>query len=189
MTDQNVLKLAIGAMLTALVILLQLIPGAVIRFGVFQVSLVLVPIVVGAAVCGPYIGAWLGFVFGMVVLLNGDAAPFYAVSPLGTILTVLVKGTLAGLAAGCVYKWLSKINAYLGVLAAAVVCPAVNTGVFLLGCLAFFLPTLAEWAGGQNVYEYMILVLVGGNFLFELGFNIVLSPLILRLLRISKKLQ
>ena len=185
----SVQKLTLGAMLTALVILLQLIPGAVIRFGVFQVSLVLVPIVVGAAVCGPYIGAWLGFVFGMVVLLNGDAAPFYAVSPVGTVLTVLLKGALAGLAAGLVFRWLSGYNVYLGVIAAAVVCPVVNTGVFLLGCLLFFLPTLTEWAGGQNVYEYMILGLVGGNFLFELGFNVLLSPIILRLLRISKKMH
>ena len=188
MTDQDVLKLAIGAMLTALVILLQLL-GTFVKFGMFQISLVLVPIVVGAAVCGPYIGAWLGFVFGMVVLLNGDAAPFYAVSPIGTVLTVLVKGTLAGLAAGLIYRWLSKINAYLGVLAAAVVCPVVNTGVFLLGCLAFYLPSLTEWAGGQNVYEYMIVGLVGLNFLVEVGFTILLSPVIVRLLRISKKLQ
>ena len=182
--------LALGAMLTALVIVLQLL-GSFIRFGVFSISLVLIPIVVGAAMCGPAISAWLGLVFGLAVLLSGDAAAFLAVSVPGTILTVLAKGVLCGAAAGFTYRWLSKKNVYLGVFAAAIVCPVVNTGVFLLGCLLFFLPTITAWAGGngQTVWQYILFVLVGGNFLFELGFNLVLSPIIVRLLRISKKLR
>lgn len=90
--------LALGAMLTALVIVLQLL-GSFIRFGMFSISLVLIPIVVGAAMCGPAISAWLGLVFGIAVLLSGDAAAFLAVSVPGTILTVLAKGVLCGLAA------------------------------------------------------------------------------------------
>ncbi len=180
------LTLALGAMFTAIVIVLQFL-GSFIHFGSFSISLVLVPIVVGAAMCGPWIGAWLGFVFGIVVLFT-DAAMFLAVSVPGTILTVLLKGTLCGLAAGLVYRWLSKYNVYLAVFAAAIVCPVVNTGVFLLGCVAFFLPLLSEWAGGVPVWKYMLLGLVGANFLFELAFNMILSPIIVRLLRISKKL-
>lgn len=182
--------LALGAMLTALVIVLQLL-GSFIRFGMFSISLVLIPIVVGAAMCGPAISAWLGLVFGVAVLLSGDAAAFLAVSVPGTILTVLAKGVLCGLAAGFTYQWLSKKNIYLGVFAAAIVCPLVNTGVFLLGCLVFFLPTITAWAGGndQTLWQYILFGLVGGNFLFELGFNLVLSPIIVRLLRISKRLR
>lgn len=182
--------LALGAMLTALVIVLQLL-GSFIRFGMFSISLVLIPIVVGAAMCGPAISAWLGLVFGIAVLLSGDAAAFLAVSVPGTILTVLAKGVLCGLAAGFTYRWLSKKNIYLGVFAAAIVCPLVNTGVFLLGCLVFFLPTITAWAGGndQTLWQYILFGLVGGNFLFELGFNLVLSPIIVRLLRISKRLR
>ena len=45
-------------------------------------------IVVGAALYGPLAGAWFGFVFGLVVLLSGDAAAFLVVSPLGTSLFV-----------------------------------------------------------------------------------------------------
>ncbi len=84
------------ALFTAIVVVLQFL-GAFIRFGPFSISLVLVPIVVGAALYGAGAGAWLGFVFGLVVLLSGDAAAFLVVNPLGTILTVLVKGTMAGL--------------------------------------------------------------------------------------------
>ena len=54
------------ALLTAVVVILQLL-GAFVRFGPFSISLVLIPIVVGAALYGVWAGAWLGFVFGVVV--------------------------------------------------------------------------------------------------------------------------
>ena len=178
-------KLVLAALLTALVVLLQYL-GAFVRFGPFSISLVLIPIVIGAATCGAGIGAWLGFVFGVVVLLSGDAAAFLAVDVIGTVITVLVKGTACGLAAGLVYKALEKVNMWVAVIAAALVCPIVNTGVFLIGCFIFFIDTVTQWAGGTNVGHYMIFGLVGGNFLFEVLFNILLSPGVVRLLNIKK---
>ena len=185
----NTRKLTGLALLTAVVVILQFL-GAFIRFGPFSISLVLIPIVVGAALYGVWAGAWLGFVFGLVVLLSGDAAAFLVISPVGTILVVLLKGALAGLCAGAVYKALSKVNETVAVIVAAIVAPVVNTGIFLLGCLVFFLPTVTEWSqamGFESVGKYMILGLVGGNFLFELLFNVVLSPVIVRLIRLGKK--
>ncbi len=185
---QQTRTLVLGAVFTALVIVLQFL-GAFIRFGMFSISLVLFPIIIGAATCGYKIGAWLGFVFGIVVLLSGDATAFLAVNYWGTIATVLVKGTLCGLAAGITYKLLEKYNQYLAVMAAAVVCPIVNTGIFLLGCNIFFLETIKEWgaaAGFNNAAAYMFLGLAGGNFLFELGTNLVLSPAAVRVLKLIK---
>ena len=181
--------LALGAILTALVVVLQFM-GSFIHLGMFSISLVLIPIVIGAATCGAGIGAWLGFVFGMIVLLSGDAAAFLSISPIGTVITVLLKGTLCGLAAGLVYKITEKYNCWLAVALAAVVCPLVKTGIFLLGCWAFFLDAITEWgiaAGHDSVVAYMFLGLVGGNFIFELGSNIILSPVIVRILNIEKK--
>jgi uncharacterized membrane protein len=182
-------EMVFGAILTALVVILQLM-GAFVRLGPFSVSLVLVPIVIGAAICSVKVGAWLGFVFGVAVLLSGDAAAFLAVDIFGTIVTVLLKGTLAGLLASLTYKALKDVNIYVAVVVAAIVCPVVNTGVFLIGCLVFFMDTVAMWAQsaglGTNVGKYMIFGLVGANFLFELGMNIILSPVIVRLINIRK---
>lgn len=182
-------SLVLGAILTAIVIVLQLL-GGFIKFGPFSISLVLIPIVIGAAKCGIKIGTWLGFVFGAVVLLNGDATAFFAVNVFGTVLTVLLKGAACGSAAGLTYKLLEKYNKYAAVVAAAVVCPVVNTGVFLIGCLLFFLDTIKAWGAGlgfTNTVSYMFLVLVGGNFLFELATNMILSPVILRILNFKEK--
>ena len=70
----NYTKTLVGlGLLTAIVVVLQLV-GSFIKFGTFSISLVLMPIVVGAALYGVGAGAWLGFVFGVVVLLSGDAS-------------------------------------------------------------------------------------------------------------------
>lgn len=186
----NKTKTMVGiGLFTAIVVVLQLLGGG-IRFGIFSISLVLVPIVVGSAVYGWQAGAWLGFAFGITVLLSGDANAFMVVDPLATILVVLVKGTLCGLIAGIVFKLLSKYNRVLAVVASGVVCPVVNTGVFLLGCQLFFLPTIREWAamyGYADAGTYMILGLAGINFLIELCTNIVLAPVITQLIRQGKK--
>ena len=180
-------KLTGLAILTALVVILQFLP---VKGPFFLITLTLVPIVIGSALYGAFAGAWLGFIFGVTVLLSGDAAAFLTINIPGTIATVLVKGTLAGLAAGLVYKLASKVNRYFGVICAALVAPVVNTGIFLLGCRLFFMDTVNGWAaasGYENVGAYMILSLVGINFLIELGVNMVCSPIILRLINIRKK--
>ena len=179
--------ITLGAALTALVVVLQLI-GASIRFGTFSVSLVLIPIVIGAATCGKYIGAWLGFVFGMAVLLSGDAALFMGISDYGTIITVLLKGTACGFIAGLVYELLAKKSKTLGAVVSAIVCPIVNTGIFVLGCFVFFKDFIASGAGNQNLFIYTITVFVGLNFVFELLVNLVLCPAVVRIIQVIRKM-
>lgn len=182
----NVKRIAGVGLLTALVVVLQLL-GSFIRFGTVSITLVLLPIVVGAALYGVGAGAWLGGVFGVVVLCQPDTAFFLNMSMGGTILTVLAKGILAGVLSGLVYRVISKKNKYAGVVCAAVVCPLVNTGVFLLGCRLFFFDWILESADGGNAFIFMITSFVGLNFLVELIVNVVLSPVIVRLVNIGKK--
>lgn len=185
-SSTNIKKLTYLAVMTAMVIILQLLGSALIRLGLFSVSLVLIPIVMGAVVGGPLAGMWLGLVFGFTVLISGDAAFFMGFDVFGTIVTVLVKGALCGLCAGLVFNLLDKVNRYLAVVVSAVVCPVVNTGVFVLGVFTFFMDDIGALAAnsGMNTFAYIFLVLIGGNFIFELIVNIVLCPVVTRLLSI-----
>lgn len=171
---------------TAIVVVLQAVFGSV-TIGGTPINPVLVPVVVGAAIYGWKAGAWLGFVSGVAILLTGAANLFLGFNALGTVVTVLLKGTFSGLAAGLVYNALQKVNGLLAVLAAAVICPLVNTGIFFLGCWVFFLQDLTLMAGGVNVFVFILTVFIGINILVEVGINVVLSPVILRLIRIGKK--
>lgn len=182
----RVMQLTGMGLLTAIVIVLQLL-GAFVRFGPFSISLVLIPIVVGAAMYGVGAGAWLGLIFGAAVLLSGDAAAFLAISIPGTIITVLAKGIAAGALSGLLFRLLDRKSTLVATVVAAVVCPVVNTGVFLLGCATFFLKAIETWAGGQNTFVYMIVGLVGLNFLVELLINVVLAPTAVHLIHLGRK--
>lgn len=173
---------------TALIIILEAMSLS-IRFGIFNVTLVLIPIVVGAALYGWKAGAWLGFVFGMMVLFT-DASAFLAISVPGTVITVLTKGVLAGLAAGLIYLKFEKKNRYLAVVLSAISAPLINTGIFLLGCRLFFFDAVSEWAkaaGFSSVGLYMIVGFVGVNFLVEFAINTALIPVVLRLISLGRK--
>lgn len=185
---EHVRKLTLAAMLTAVVVVLALL-GTAIKFGTFNINLALVPIVIGAAMLGVWYGAWLGLVNAVVILLSGDAAPFLTVNAIGTVVTVIAKGVLAGLAAGAVYQLLQRFNKYAAVLAAALVCPVVNTGVFLIGCVLFFWETIGEWAvgsGAESTFSFAIVGLIGVNFLIEVALNVILAPAIARILGFSE---
>lgn len=178
------------AIFTAIVAALQLM-GVAIRFGTFAVSMVGVPVILGGALMGPSAGAWLGLIFGVTVLISGDAALFLTWDPPATIAIVLLKGILAGLAAGLFYQLLEKKSGFLAVLAAAVAYPLVNTGVFFLGCMLFFLDDCIQFAANLGVTGsgamIVMTVFIGFNFFFELGLDLVLSGAVSRLIQIRKR--
>ena len=169
--------------MTALTLILHAM-GAFIKLGAFSISPVLVPIALGAIVCGPIGGAWLGGVSAMYILLTGQAALFLGINAVGTVITVLLKGILCGAVSGWIYKALEKKNELLAVTIASVACPIVNTGIFFIGCLVFFLPTLSAEAGDTNVILYILTAYIGGNFFFELVVNLVFCPVIGRLVKL-----
>ena len=192
-------KVLVGmAIFTALVVVLQYMAG-VIKIGPFSPSLVLIPMVIGAAVYGWKAGAWLGFVFSVVVLIacvtGQDAGGYlmWGINPLATALIVIVKGTAAGILAALAYGLFGKKNQMVGTVAAAIVCPVVNTGLFCIGASLAFKPLLMEWAAGWwsvqqrageiNLVIYLILGMIGLNFLLEMLINMVLSPVVVRILK------
>lgn len=184
----DVRRLTYLAVLTAIVFVLQLVSFAM-RGPVFSLTFVLVPIVVGISLCGKWAGPWLGFVFGVAVLVTGDANLFLSFSWFGTIVTVLLKGVLAGLAAAFVYNLLENKNRYLAVILAAITTPIVNTGTFFLGCVVFFLDDIQEFwqlEAGTTV-GFVITGLIGINFIIELAVNVILVPTVCRLIEIAKK--
>ena len=181
------------ALLMALVVVLQFVGGMIPPVGGFSISLVLIPIVLGSAVYGPKAGALLGATFGVIVTINcitgadvGGAMVFQA-NPILCILVVLGKGILAGLASGFVYMLFRYWNGYIAMVLAAIVCPLVNTGTFIVCMMTFFKDVLAIWAGGGEIMAYVLSGLVLCNFVPELIINVVFSPFGQRIVHTLKK--
>ncbi len=186
---KNVKKMTGVALLMALVVVLQLLGGMIPPVGGFTISLVLIPIVMGAALYGPQTGALLGAAFGVVVVIGcisgtdvGGAMVFQA-NPILCVLVVMGKGILAGFLSGVVYAALKQKNSTLAMVLAAAVCPVVNTGTFVLCMAAFFMDVLSVWAGGSNVLGYILSGLMLCNFVPELVINLIFSGAGARILK------
>ena len=193
MKNAKIQRMAGIGLLMALIVVMQALSGIIPPVGGFTISLVLIPIVLGAAAFGPGAGALLGGTFGAIVFINcvtgadpGGAMVFQA-NPALCFLVVMGKGILAGLASGGVYKLLKEKNAYLAMLCAAIVCPVVNTGIFIVCMLLFFIDVLKAWANGADVAGYILTGLVVANFLPELAINVVFSPAGQRILHAVQK--
>lgn len=182
-------RLVTLALLTALVAILAYFGGFIKIGGLASISLTLIPVVIGAVLCGPLAGAWLGGVSGVVFFMTADAVFWLGLSVPGTIITVMVKGVMAGLCAGYAYKLLEKFNRYVAIVVSAVVAPVVNTGIFLIGCLIFFIDAVSSMAlaEGMSIGGYLIIFFVGLNFVFELIVNVILSPAISRIIELAEK--
>lgn len=194
MKNANITRMAGIALLMAMVIVLQFVSSSIPPIGGFvSISLVLIPIVMGGAVFGIKAGAILGATFGAVVLINcitgadGGGAMVFQANPAICAAVVLGKGILAGLLSACTYQLLKAKNTYIAMLCAAIVCPVVNTGVFLTCMVLFFGEVLAAWAGGNDVVGYVLSILILCNFIPELLINIVFSPAGQRIVHAMKK--
>ena len=198
--NKKMLRMVQLAMLIALIFVMQYIgtlASTPLRAVGIEFSFVLIPIVVGAFLLGPVEGAILGLVFGIMTVALTVTAPgtmtfiLFEDSPVLYCLVAISKAVAAGLCSGLIYKGLDKLfkgkYVYLRTVLASATAPIINTGIFLLGMVCFFSNTISEkWAGGQNVFVFLVL-LIWLNFVIEFGINIILSPAIVRIVDVVGK--
>lgn len=181
------------AVLMAMIVVLQFVGSSIPPVSGVSISLVLIPIIIGAAHYGPCAGAILGATFAFITIVNcitgadpGGAMVFQA-NPALCVIVVSLKSILCGLGAAFIYKLLAAKNRIVAIICAAVVCPVINTGVFITFMVLFFRPVLAVWAGGSDILTYLLSGLILCNFLPELIINVVLTPAISKVLEITEK--
>ncbi|MBR6737130.1 MAG: ECF transporter S component [Clostridia bacterium] len=180
------------AVLLALVIVLQAV-GGTISIGAVQLNFTLIPIVLGAILFGAWVGAFLGFACGVVVLIQviSGAVPLYVLmwtnDPVVTTLTCLVKTTVAGFLAGVLFNAISKKNETIATFVASAIVPIINTSLFVIGCL--FMKSIGGEAtgAGYNVLIYILVFIVTFNFFIELGINLVFAPALKRVIKIIER--
>ncbi|MCD7860541.1 MAG: ECF transporter S component [Oscillospiraceae bacterium] len=194
-SEYNRMRRMTGLSIFTAIILVLTVICTFIRFGPFSITLALTPIIIGGALYGTGAGAYLGGVFGLVVLLTGilgwdggTVMYLLSINPIGCILICLVKGAAAGYLSALLYRLLARRSEKAAVVVAAVACPVVNTGLFLVGMAVFFFAQLGDWAAaeGQAIGYYIIVSLTGINFVVELLVNLLLSSGITRIIRAGK---
>ena len=190
-TQNKIYKLVGTGILSAIIVVLQVVT-TYFPTKPFSITLALIPIIIGAAVFDEYVGAILGGVFSIVVIImcvigaDVGGAMVWNANPFLCIVVCMLKGVAAGYVSGLVYRLISKKNTIIATVVAGISAPVVNTGIFLLGLSIFFRPVLFAWAGKTDIVFYVLFMLTGLNFLVELGVNMVSAPIIVRILKAIK---
>lgn len=192
---KKIRKMVALAILCALVVVLQTISVLIGQLNpVVSFTLALVPIVVGAVLYGPVAGTVLGAVMGIVVFISvvgGQAGPLSTamlqLNPVVTFLVCILKSAIAGLVSGLSYRAIAKTGKdKLAIIIAAIVCPIVNTGIFLATLLTVFYSIAAQYAAGRMFY-FIFVIILGINFVIEFVLNSALSPAIVRIVEVVRK--
>ena len=103
------------AVLIAIMLILAFTPLGYLRIGPLAISLMTIPVVIGAMLLGPAGGAVLGLVFGLTSFYQcfaGDpfGAALVAMNPFFTFLVCIPTRTLMGWLSGVIFKALWKID-------------------------------------------------------------------------------
>ena len=103
------------ALLVAVLLVMNYTPLGYLQVGPLSMSLLTIPVAIGAMTLGPVAGAILGGVFGTTSFVSALRTPsvmsaaMLQASPVGTFITCFVARVLVGLCAGWVYIGIKKL--------------------------------------------------------------------------------
>lgn len=192
-------QLAEMALLTAIIVLMAFTPVGYIRTFGLEITLIVVPVTVGAVTLGPVAGAVLGAVFGITSFIQCfGMSPFGAVllgiNPVFTFIVCVVSRVLMGWLTGLVYQALSRVQSVrkAAVVIANLIGPVLNT-IFFMGTLVFFfyqteyIQGLAAAFGASNALTFVV-AFVGINGVIEAAACFVAGSAISKALQTALKL-
>jgi len=171
-------KLVQIALLVAIILLMAFTPIGYIKTFGLEITLIVVPVTVGAVALGPAGGAILGAIFGATSFIQCfGMSPFGAallgINPWATFIVCMVPRLLMGWFTGLIFAGLRKtnMNKNVAIAIANLVGPLLNTLFFMSALVIFFYNTeyiqgFASLLGTTNVFAFII-AFVGINGLVE----------------------
>lgn len=166
------------ALLVAIILIMAFTPIGYIRTAGLEITLIVVPVAVGAVTLGPKAGAVLGGVFGITSFIQCfGMSPFgtvlLGINPLLTFLVCVPTRVLVGWLTGIIYQGLrkTKIPSGIAVTVANLCCPLLNTALFMGTMVLCFYGTdyiqsFVSAMGVSNAFLFII-AFVGMNGLIE----------------------
>ncbi len=171
---KQLVSMTITAILTAIVAVMAFTPIGFLRIGPLELTLIMVPVIIGAVTQGPAVGAFLGAVFGIVSFIQcftGSALGAILVSESipKTFVVCFVPRLLTGFLCGLIYKVCSKKDTKQSwsLLVAGIGGSLLNTILFL-GFLAVmfmnftFTPEQAATLGGLDTVMNTVIAIAAG---------------------------
>ena len=167
------------AMFMAVELVMWLLHLGQVPFGPLNMSLLTVPVAIGAILLGPTAGLILGGTFGLTSLYDAITGAsvltgyFFATHPVHTVFLCVSMRMIMGLLTGLIFQGLKKIDRtkIVSYYAGAICAPLLNT-LFFMGYIVLFLyqtekvQSIAASLGATNPLMFVVL-LVGVQGLLE----------------------
>lgn len=192
----DIRKLTTVSILIAIQLILSATPIGFISWGVTRATTMHIPVIIGAILLGPKIGALLGGVFGLISLVTNIVtptitsfvfSPFYSVGAnsgnLYSLVIVFVPRILIGIVAGTLFLGLQKVHVSKTVscILAGIAGSLTNTVLVMSGIFVFFGQNYAS--AKQIAYSELLGVIgtvISTNGVMEAVLAAILIPLIAR---------
>ncbi|MDL2273148.1 ECF transporter S component [Oscillospiraceae bacterium OttesenSCG-928-G22] len=139
--------------LSAIILILALSPLGYMPLGAMRITIVQIPVIIGACLLGPLSGGVLGLVFGLTSLYLAPTDPVFAailnINPVMMAVICIVPRVLVGVVAGHVSRLLNRFDrtGLIAYGAAGAAGSAVNT-LLVLGSIFVFFGELAAGVFG-----------------------------------------
>lgn len=171
-------KLVRTALLTAIIFVMAFTPLGYFKTGGLSITLLPVPVIIGAIVMGQVTGVILGLAFGMTSVIQCfGLEPFgtalMGINPVGTLLTCLVPRAAMGFLTGVIFAALFRLDKkkLLSFAATSLLGALLNTVFFMTFLVLFFYNTdflqkIIAGMGTSGVFSF-VLAFVGINGLIE----------------------
>ena len=175
MRSTKTIKMAQMAILIAVVLIMAFTPLGYLKTVGLEISLITIPVAIGAMVIGPLAGAVLGAVFGITSFyqcfgMSPFGAMLLSINPFLTFLVCVPTRILTGYLAGVLFKAFIKIDKknvvcyFLGGLVTAMLNTIFFMGVLVLG---FWGTDYIQGLAGGNGVMLFIILFVGVNGVVE----------------------
>ena len=194
-------KMILAALFIALIIILAFTPMlGYIKIGPLSITTVIIPVVIGAIVLGPYYGALLGFVFGMTSFLQcfmGDAfgASLVSISPVLTFIVCIVPRVCVGIVPPLLFRLIMKRPTNSRTIAVFVsgLAGALTNTVLFLGFLGLFFGSSEPIRNlfsvfGVNSVLALLIAMAGVNAIAEAVAVALIAPPVYFALQPHKKI-
>lgn len=186
MKNKKTLEMVQTAVLIAIILLMAFTPLGFLRTGALSISLITIPVVVGAMVVGPGCGALLGLVFGLASFyqcfgMDPFGAALLGINPILTFLVCVPTRALMGYLSGLIFKGLMKVDKTKTVsyFTAGLSGAFLNTLFFMSMLMICFFNTefiqgINESMGNLNVFAFVV-AFCGINGLLEMPMSCIVG--------------
>ncbi len=198
-TNQRTVRLVQLALFTAIIAVMNFTPIGYIQFTGIAITLLGIPVTVGAIFLGPVSGAILGAVFGITSFarcfgLDPFGAVLLGINPVLTFILCMIPRILMGWLTGLIFQGMKKIDRTKNIAYAVtnLAGPLLNTVLFM-GTLVLFFYHNTEFSeqfvvgtGATNAIAFIIAA-VGINAIVEAGTCFVMGTAISKVLDMAYK--